>query len=260
MMRFIFILILILFTLSPGVAQATDVEFDTPSDAVPHLRVELHWGSIHVATHDQAFARIEARGESNVDGLRSLNEPRLQIEAQNGRISVAQPEPERGSFRSAEIEVLVPARCNLELVMLRGGDIEVREVEGELSITNLNGSVALREVSGAALVNASNGTIQASFRTVVDDLDLQFTTLNGSVELCLPESFEARLALFTEGDPILSDFDVQPATAAAASAPSANSAAGERRGREAVMGQIGTSERWLVASTLNGEIRLERCP
>jgi hypothetical protein len=248
------ILFLVLIVLVPSVVAAKDVSFEASNGTVPHLKVELFWGRIVVATHDQAYATIEARGESNVDGLRSLNEPRLVIDAADGRIAVKQPTPERGNFRSAEITVLVPVQCNLELVMLRGGDIDVSQVEGEISITNLNGSVALKEVAGAALVNASNGAIEASFRAVADDLDLQFMTLNGSVELCMPETFSAHLALFTEGDPILTDFDVQPATLAAADVPT-----GKRRGREAVTGRIGTSDRWLTASTLNGEIRLQRC-
>lgn len=254
MMRLI-VFVLILTALAPSALAAQDVSFEATAGTVPHLKVELFWGRIVVATHDQAYATIEARGESNVDGLRSLNEPRLAINAADGKIVVKQPTPGSGSFRSAEITVLVPTHCNLELVMLRGGDIDVSEVTGEISITNLNGSVVMSEVAGAALVNASNGEIEASFRAVRDDMDLQFTTLNGSVEICLPETFTAHLALFTEGDPILTDFDVQPATMAAADVPSS-----ERRGREAVTGRIGTSDRWLTASTLNGEIRLRRCP
>lgn len=250
------IIITILFlALGPVVLAAQDVPFGAPAGEVPHLRVELHWGRIIIATHDQPFARIAAEGQSNVDGLRSLNEPRLAIDTAAGRISVAQPEPERGNFRSAEITVLVPERCHLELVMLRGGDIEVRDVTGEISVTNRNGSVALHDVAGAAMVNASNGSIAASFRAVDPESDLQFITLNGSVELCLPEDFAARLALHTEGDPILSRFEVAPAAFPAASVPAVESAGGET-----VLGQVGDSERWLVASTLNGEIRLERCP
>ncbi|MEM7586256.1 MAG: hypothetical protein AAF560_22885, partial [Acidobacteriota bacterium] len=131
----------------------------------------------------------------------------------------------------------------------------VEAIEGLFDITHLNGSVELENVSGAAAVNASNGSIQASFSRIDPERDLVFTSLNGSVELCLPEDFAARVHLTTAGDPIRSAFEVRQQDQAV-TVPAGGTL---RQKTSEVRGVVGNDGRLLRASTLNGEISLERC-
>lgn len=170
-------------------------------------------------------------------------------------VSVQQASLRKGTFRSAHLEITTPLASSMDLTVNRGGDVWVRDIRGLVEVTNLNGSVELAGVAGAAAVNASNGSIRAGFAGVDAGHDMIFTSLNDSVELCPPSDLTGRVHLSTAGDPIRSDFRIEREQTVAVVDP------GETRtaDRSEVRGRIGTGEAMLRASTLNGEIYLERC-
>ena len=179
----------------------------------------------------------------------------IEVGEEDHRVTVRQQPLRQGSFRSAHLEITTPRTTSLSLRINRGGDIWVRDVRGLVEVTNLNGSVELTGVTGAAAVNASNGAIAAGFDALAPDRDMIFTSLNGSIELCLPADTSRRVHLTTAGDPIRSDFPVARDEEVAVVGPGGSRSAD----RSEVRGRIGMGGAWLRASTLNGEIHLERC-
>ena len=255
MIRHLIALLLAATTASAGGAAAsadtTRVELTAPSSPV-ELAVEIQWGSIRIRGAAEASAvTIEALADRPDEVAGTL----IDVSEEDNRVTVTQAPLERGTFRSAHLDVTVPLRTSVDLAMNRGGDIWVRGVEGLVQVTNLNGSVELSEISGAAAVNASNGSIRAGFAEVAADRDMLFASLNGSVELCLPPTFGAQVHLTTAGDPIRSDFPIERDELVRTLAPGESLTV---RSSE-VSGRIGSGAALLRASTLNGEIHLGRC-
>lgn len=235
----------------PTPGEEIRVELTTPTAPV-ELAAGIQWGSIRVRGDAAARAvTVVARP----DRPEELAGAQITVAEAGNRVTVEQIDLKPGVFRGVNLEITVPERADLELRVRRGGDVWVRGVRGLIEVTNLNGSVELAEISGAAAVNASNGTIQARFAAVDPNRDMIFTSLNGSVELCLPPSYSGRVHLETAGDPIRSDFPIERERGARTVAAGGTLAPE----RFEVEGRIGASDARLRASTLNGEIYLERC-
>ena len=82
-----------------------------------------------------------------------------------------------------------------------------------------------------------------------------FSSLNGSVELCLPSDFSGGVHLTTAGDPIRSDFPIDRAEKPRTVSPGNSLTLSQSE----VAGSVGAGEATLRASTLNGEIALRLC-
>lgn len=217
-----------------------------PGEA-PRIEVELSWGAMTVTAGDPEEVTWTEIADSNIDGQRWPEGRPLRIEQTAEVVRLIQETPPAGVFEGVELALVVPPESDLVLRMLRGGEVRVEGIGGEVAVTNLNGSVVLERLTGAATVNATNGSIAASFRRVSGTDAMAFVTLNGSVELCMPRDLAADLHLTTAGDPIASDFAlVLPAKGGAAD-------------RREVRARVGGGGFPLRAATLNGEIRLERC-
>ncbi|MEM7049853.1 MAG: hypothetical protein AAF604_09340 [Acidobacteriota bacterium] len=221
------------------------------------LEVDVAWGQVQVlGQEDASVVVVESLPEGNGD-LAALPVEVERFALEGGeRIHLRPAALPSGAMRSANLRLRMPRRGAAVVRIERGGDVSVADLEGPVEVTNLNGSVRLTGLSSAAAVNASNGSIVAEFAAVDPARDMIFTSLNGSVELCLPATFSARVQLQTAGDPIHLGFPIAVEPVVRTLAPGE----GRQSTEVEIRGQIGESARFLRASTLNGEIRLEPCP
>lgn len=112
-------------------------------------------------------------------------------------------------MRNADITLLVPRHSSLELKSVTNGGIEVDQVDGELDVEALNGRISLNDVSGAVVAHSLNGEIVAKLDHVDPSKPMSFSTLNGVIDVSLPESVKANVRLKTDNGAIYSDFDVR---------------------------------------------------
>ncbi|MEM7482906.1 MAG: hypothetical protein AAF481_17160 [Acidobacteriota bacterium] len=249
----LFLIFSLCWWMAPTVALAERIEVQLTSPSEPlELRVEILWGTIEVAGEEGLRTlTIETFG----DRPGEVGTARIEVNENANVVSIRQDSLRPGVMRSANLRIRTPFRTSVDLRIERGGDIEVSRLEGLAEITNLNGSVDLERLSGAAAVNASNGAIQAHFTAVEAGRDMIFTSLNGSVELCLPPSYSGHLHLSTAGDPIFVTLPWHRDPSTRTVEPD-----GELDlERVEVRGRVGSGGADLRASTLNGEIRLETC-
>ncbi|MEM7586051.1 MAG: hypothetical protein AAF560_21855, partial [Acidobacteriota bacterium] len=110
---------------SPAVAGVFNVELSDPTRPVD-LFVDVHWGTI--AIHgDTTAERLVV--ESRVDPPEDLSDSPLTLVEEDNRVTIEQTSPRPGSFRSANLTIIAPARTNLTLVLRRGGDLRVEAIE-----------------------------------------------------------------------------------------------------------------------------------
>ena len=147
-------------------------------------------------------------------GLRRLTQqPSLDIEEQNNRMSITSPSP----GRPADLEIQVPRRTNLELSSVNVGDIHVEGVDGELEIGTVNGAITLTAVGGSVVAHTVNGKVTATLSRVSPQKPMAFTSLNGAVDITLPAATKANLKLRTDNGSAFTDFDLHtlPASSSA---------------------------------------------
>jgi DUF4097 and DUF4098 domain-containing protein YvlB len=74
----------------------------------------------------------------------------------------------------------------------------------------------LKGVAGSVVAHSLNGAVAADLKSVDPSKPMSFSTLNGNIDVTLPENVKAKVSLKTDNGEILSDFDVKLEPAAKA--------------------------------------------
>jgi len=195
-------------------AQDTGDRVVVPARNTNHPRrvdVSLMHGSITVKAYNGKEVIVESPGarssnrtpERTPDGLRRLDMPMrgLSVEEDDNVVTIRMRSNQAGA-----VTVSVPPDTSLKLHTLHG-EIRVEGVNGEIDVDSLNGNVTLSNVSGNVLAHSLNGTIKATVDRVDQSKPMSFSTLNGTIDVTLPQDFKANVKLTADHGEIYSDFD-----------------------------------------------------
>jgi hypothetical protein len=219
-----FIMLVPLVMAAPIGAQDTNPDRVTVTWSDPTrpglIKVNLFNGGITVKTHTGPDVIVEAnttqrpgRGRrgppAEATGLQRIdaNASGLTIEEENNVMKIGTTK--FGGSCCTNIELQVPARTNLNLQSLNGGEIVVDGVEGEIEATNNNGGLTLSNVAGSVVAHSLNGKMIVSLRQITGNKPMAFTSLNGNIDLTLPANTKANLKMRTDNGDVYSDFDIQ---------------------------------------------------
>ena len=111
--------------------------------------------------------------------------------------------------RPADLVITVPRRSSLRLKCMNDGDIYVEQVDGEIDANNLNGKVTLKNVAGSVVAHSLNGAVFATLDRIDSGKPMSFSTLNGDIDVTLPDSLKANVRMKTDNGEIYSDFEVK---------------------------------------------------
>ena len=111
--------------------------------------------------------------------------------------------------RHADLVITVPHHASLQLKAMNDGLIDVEQVDGEIDADSLNGRIILKNVSGSVLAHCLNGEIVATLDQVDSSKPMAFSTLNGDIDVTLPDSVRANVRMKTDNGEIYSDFDIK---------------------------------------------------
>ena len=184
------------------------------------IDVSLVQGSITVRGSNRKNVVVIARPETDrpgrrydpdATGMRRIPQTAgFRISEEDNRVKIASDNPNR----SVSFEIEAPARTNLKLSTVNGGEILVENIEGDLTLSNTNGGITMNNVAGIVNAGTTNGNVRASMTRVTADKEMAFTSLNGTVDVTLPPGTKANLRLRSDNGDVYSDFDVQLAASA----------------------------------------------
>jgi hypothetical protein len=184
------------------------------------IDVSLVQGSITVRGANRKDVAVTARGEADrpsrrfdadASGLRRIPQTAgFRISEEGNRVKVSADSPNR----SMTFEIEAPARTNLKLSTVNGGEILVENIEGEIEVSNTNGGITLNNVGGSVNAGTTNGSVRATMTRVTAERTMAFTSLNGAVDVTLPPATRANLRMRSDNGDVFSDFDVQLAPSA----------------------------------------------
>jgi hypothetical protein len=107
-------------------------------------------------------------------------------------------------------EIYLPASKNISVKSTWNGDIEIDGFSGEIEAdAQLNGGVKLMNVNGPVTANSLNGEIEVTFGNVTQSSPISLYSTNGAVDVSLPSSTPANLALSTLNGNVYTDFDIK---------------------------------------------------
>jgi hypothetical protein len=221
------------------------------------LKVRLVQGALTVRTASGRDVIVDASGglaqrperdnnrSQRSDGLRRLSQPTgVTIEEESNVISITARPNDDG-----RLDIQVPARTNLQLSLVNGGNLVIERVEGDIEANNVNGSIRLTDVAGSVVAHSVNDDVVATVRQVAAQKAMAFTSLNGDVDVTLPASLKANLKLRSDQGDVYTDFDV-----VTTSSPVSTSQPGQDRGRnnDAAKGKYRLRVDRSIYGTVNG--------
>lgn len=145
-----------------------------------------------------------------------------------------------------DFTVRVPAGVRFAGSTVNGG-VEVSGLRSDVEASTVNGDVRV-ETSGMAQASTVNGDIRARVGATTLSEDMDFSTVNGSIELSAPADLSADVEASTVNGEIESDFQVL------GQAPQSH----RHSPRSTLRGTIGAGGEDLDLTTVNGGIRLRR--
>ncbi|WKW13240.1 DUF4097 family beta strand repeat-containing protein [Pseudogemmatithrix spongiicola] len=207
------------------------VRFESGSGDRVEVEAEKRW-----RRGDPDDVRIEARQLSNGNVVICAMW-RRNDSCSEGGINGGDREWNRNNDVSVHFVVRVPAYANVDANTVNGS-VEVAELRGRVDANTVNGNVEAASSGGPVRARTVNGSIRA--RGLITD-DLEYNTVNGSIEIELPANTNADVSLRTTNGRVTSDFPI--------------TFTGEINPRR-IEAKVGNGGPELRARTVNGGIRL----
>ena len=200
-----------------GVEKAT-VPLDDPARP-PQIHAHLMMGGIAVRGTNTKEVTVEAHPRSGEEshaprppaaahGMKRLElpgNPGLEIAEENNVINIKTT----AWSQAVDLVITVPRRSSLQLKCMTDGDISVEQVDGEIDADDLNGKVTLKNVSGSVVAHSLNGEVLVTLDQVSPSKPMSFSTLNGDIDVTLPDNLKANVRMKTDNGEIYSDFEVK---------------------------------------------------
>lgn len=276
-------LIMLLLALSPHAVQGDGFrESDTedihrtlafPAGGTSHqLVIDNINGSITVTGYEGNDVQVTAHRVNWGDSRERLEEGKkkitLDVSQEDGKIVLYVNTPWRcgdgspafdrrdyyGYDADFTFDVRVPVETEIFLKTVNKGSITVRGVDGDYEVHNVNGPVEMTGIGGSGLVSTVNGGLDVRFSRNPSGR-CGFHTVNGTIEISVPDDLSADLRLKTFNGEVRSDFDV---TGLPQQIPPPR-----KIGRRTVYGgnefsdvRAGKGGPEMVFETLNGDIRI----
>lgn len=203
---------------------ATETVTETyPIDDLTALELESVTGSITVADSDGDAIEVTAdKAAPTEDALESVtlvssrNDGHLTLETNHDEMPfLFGPDPK------ADLEVTVPSAVRLARAETTDGDVEIRNVTGDLVAGTTNGRVDIEGVEGGVSAETTNGGIRVAgvsgdvdANTTNGDIDVSLTagggnlaaeSTNGDLAVRAPDSLDATISVSTTNGDISVD-------------------------------------------------------
>ena len=100
----------------------------------------------------------------------------------------------------------MPQNARLDKIDLVNGALDVQRVSGEVNADLVNGKLRASDLAGTADLATVNGTIDANYTSLNNVREIKLKSVNGSVNLLLPQSPNAEVSASTVNGSISTDF------------------------------------------------------
>lgn len=176
------------------------------------VKVSLGRGELTVQgadTHD-VTVKTDAQpvgGKPRKDGLRVISDARSFALSEKDNVVALDSTAQDWGRGGGDFRLTVPRNTSVIVQNAWGGDITCRDLSGDIEINCMHGEIKLEEVSGGIVAGTMHGEIRASIRELREGKPLSFTTMNGEVQIRVPENTKANVRLRTQNGAVLTDFE-----------------------------------------------------
>jgi DUF4097 and DUF4098 domain-containing protein YvlB len=153
-------------------------------------------GRITLRTWTRDEVRIEAERAAVSEAM--LEDIEIQIEGEANEVRVKTRYPRQkgwflgGNRGKVDYEVTVPRGANVRLKTVNG-PVDVEGLSGDIRVESVNGGLDLADIGGELRAKTVNGSIHAAFDRLPGAAHHRLETVNGGIEVALPENAGGQL-------------------------------------------------------------------
>jgi DUF4097 and DUF4098 domain-containing protein YvlB len=100
----------------------------------------------------------------------------------------------------------VPQNVRIDKVDLVNGALTVQKINGEIRANLVNGKLRASDLAGTANLATVNGSVEANYTSLTNVREIKLQSVNGSVDLLLPQSPNAEIEASSVSGSISTDF------------------------------------------------------
>ncbi len=214
-----------------------------PLDAGAKVKIESSCGAISVTGWDREECRVEAVKRASDSALLALINVEVDANGDHASIRATAP-PGTGSNPNqgprVDIRMWVPRDAKLENVVSGRGDVTIRDTDGDVAASSVNGSVWVERATGDLTLKCVNGKTITRLSTLVAGQCVDLETVNGSTTVTLPVEASVEVSAQVVNGSVVSDLGlpIEPEFPA---------------GRK-MEGRLGAGGATVHARTLNGSV------
>jgi len=155
------------------------------------------------------------RNEVQIDAVKTardqqrLDEAQIEVNANSNSVEIETHYPSHlvnNNPASVHYTLHVPENARIDKVNLVNGSLTVQKVTGEITANLVNGKLRASDLAGEADLATVNGTIEANYTSLNNVREIRLKSVNGSVDLLLPQSPNADVSASTVNGGISTDF------------------------------------------------------
>jgi len=200
--------------------------------------------------------RDQRKKEDKAKGMRRIPNAGLGLSVEEAQ-NVVRIESESWR-RTVDLHIKVPAGTILKLGCVNDGDIEVRNVKGEMELSNTNGSITVVGAAGTVVANTVNGEVKVTFDSLAAFRSMAFSSLNGDIDVTLPPGINADVRMSSDNGEIYSDFDIKLQPRASQAQPEHSGGKFKVTIGKEMYGAIGSGGPDVLFKTFNGDIYIRK--
>ncbi|MCO7223141.1 DUF4097 family beta strand repeat-containing protein [Pleionea sp. CnH1-48] len=167
-------------------------------------------GNVEITSCD--CSEVSLRADVKASDQERRDSVKVQIDASEDRLKIKTKHKKDRSYNSGYVKVsytlTVPKSVNLKSIDLVNGDLNIEGVTGKLNANLVNGEITTDSHTSDVNVRTVNGAIDVSFKNVSDVQSIELSSVNGSLELTLPNNANARIDAQTVSGSIDNDFGI----------------------------------------------------
>ena len=156
-----------------------------------------------------------ASNEVRIDAVKTardqqrLDEARIDVNGSGSSVEIETHNPSHlmnNNPASVHYTLHVPQNARIDKISLVNGALTVQKLSGEIEANLVNGKLRASDLSGTADLATVNGTIEANYTSLNNVREIKLKSVNGSVNLQLPQSPNAEVEASTVNGGISTDF------------------------------------------------------
>lgn len=246
---FLFLLLLLVL---PAALQAAEREVVRSFDLGENGRISLSNVNGDVTIEAREGREVKVRALITGGRESSVERTEVRFDRRGSHLDIETELPnERGGWigsshghTSVEYRLEVPAEIELSEISLVNGSLELDGVRGEVEVSLVNGALEARNLGGDADLSTVNGSIDARFDRLGGSQRLEIASVNGSIELHVPEDADAEIEAETVHGRIRNDFGLEVEK--------------DRWVGSELRGRLGTGSARVSLENVNGSIEIRR--